>query len=540
MTGTPTAGILRQFNEAGFLGPVRLLTRRECRSLMSYLDSRDRPTAAEWPKGAAVTDWLLYRLAANPRLLELVKLILGEDVVLWGCSIVRRGPKEVHPWHVDIETSAPDGRCISVWIGLENTKRNGALELIAGSHAVDKVVQQIQWERGYRRGEPTTEAVLGWARERNGAAALAKPQVDDGDALLFDGRLWHGSRNLRRSGTRTALLLQFASADTPISMHDETALEWPFPPALKPPVIVLHGGVTDEDTNRLVRPPSRAEGSAMLSTCVIPLDLPLEEQPGGGWKSYQLFGGATPVVDHMNCHASVLSAGESPHQPHGHREEELLIVLDGEAELLTADRPSADGARVERAGPGAIAYYPAFQNHGIRNPGPGPVTYVMFKWRVNGAKAPSDQILANLFRCPDARSNEVDGWVTQRVMEGPTGWLGQLHCHVSDLAPGAGYEPHVDAYDVAIVTLSGEIETLGREVVPHGVIYYAAGEKHGMRNIGDKPARYLVFEFHPSAIDVGQRLKRKFPFAAKQMLKRAALAMGVDLRQLRERLGSRI
>jgi hypothetical protein len=28
------------------------------------------------------------------------------------------------------------------------------------------------------------------------------------------------------------------------------------------------------------------------------------------------------------------------------------------------------------------------------------------------------------------------------------------------------------------------------------VIYYSAGESHGLRNIGSEPARYLVFEFH--------------------------------------------
>jgi hypothetical protein len=29
------------------------------------------------------------------------------------------------------------------------------------------------------------------------------------------------------------------------------------------------------------------------------------------------------------------------------------------------------------------------------------------------------------------------------------------------------------------------------------VIYYSADELHGMSNIGEEPARYLVFEFHP-------------------------------------------
>jgi mannose-6-phosphate isomerase-like protein (cupin superfamily) len=541
MTGLTPAAI-QEFERRGFVGPIPLLTRAECRSLVQYLAGRGRPAADGWGKGAAVTDWVLYRIAADPRLLDIVKAVLGEDVVLWGCSVVRKHAGEVHPWHVDIETSLPSGHYATVWIGLENSRRNGALELIAGSHAAGKTIQQIQSERGYRRGESPLEEVLGWARELNAEASLARPELDDGDALLFDGRIWHGSRNARRTGTRTALLLQFASSDSPVRMHDEAQLDWPFKQIAepKPPTIVLHG-VGSGETNRLVPPPmpKTPKGRPMLSTCVTLLNLPLEEQPGGGWRPYQLFGGSTRILDHMNCHASVLSAGCCPHPPHVHDEEELLVILDGEAELIIADRPFQDGARVERVGPGTFAYYPAHQHHTIRNPGPAPLTYMMFKWHVDAAKAPPEPIGTGIFHYAEPMPEGAAGWITQPVMEGSTSWLGKLHSHASWLLPGAGYEAHVDAYDVAILTLSGRIETLGQEVLPNSVVYYAAGEKHGLRNVGHEPAHYLVFEFHSSAIDLTRRLPRKLAWVTKQAIKRAALAVGVDLGQLRERMRGR-
>lgn len=538
MTTLASSPSIMEFERLGYLGPIPLLTRAECRSLMRYLVDTPRP-AAGWDKGAAATDWVLYRIAADPRLLDIVKAILGEDVVLWGCSIVRKHSGEVHPWHVDIETSLPTGRYASVWIGLENTRRNGAIELIAGSHAVEKTVQQVQAERGYRRGESSVDEVLGWARALNPEASLARPELDDGEALLFDGRIWHGSRNARSTGTRTALLLQYAFAESPVRMHNEAKLEWPFEPIAepKPPTIVLHG-IGSGETNRLVPPPmpKSPKGKPVLSTSIVPLNLPLEEQPGGGWKPYQLFGGPTRVVDHMNCHVSVLSSGCCPHPPHVHDEEELLIVLDGEAELIIADRPSAAGARIERVSPGSFAYYPAHQHHTIRNPGPGPVTYMMFKWHVNGAKAVPEPIGTGLFRYSEPMPEGASGWIVQPVTEGATSWLGKLHAHASWVSQGAGYDAHVDAYDVAIVTLSGRIETLGQEVLPNSVIYYAAGEKHGLRNVGDEPAHYLVFEFHSSAIDLSRRLPRKLASVTKQALKRGALTVGVDLGQLRARM----
>ena len=62
--------------------------------------------------------------------------------------------------------------------------------------------------------------------------------------------------------------------------------------------------------------------------------------------------------------------------------------------------------------------------------------------------------------------------------------------------PGAGYAPHADPYDVAVIVLEGTVETLGRRVEPCGLIFYKAGEPHGLENPTDHVARYVVFEFH--------------------------------------------
>ena len=82
------------------------------------------------------------------------------------------------------------------------------------------------------------------------------------------------------------------------------------------------------------------------------------------------------------------------------------------------------------------------------------------------------------------------------IVEQSTAYLGKLHAHLTIMQPDAGYTPHVDAHDVAIIVLSGQIETLDQILKPHGVIYYSAGQPHGLRNIGAEPAQYLVFEFH--------------------------------------------
>ena len=46
-----------------------------------------------------------------------LKPLLGDDIILWGASVMIRKAGDVHDWHTDIESSARDGRFVSVWVG---------------------------------------------------------------------------------------------------------------------------------------------------------------------------------------------------------------------------------------------------------------------------------------------------------------------------------------------------------------------------------------------------------------------------------------
>ncbi|HEY7005280.1 MAG TPA: phytanoyl-CoA dioxygenase family protein, partial [Sphingomicrobium sp.] len=228
------------FARDGFLGPVALLSRDECRAILAELDADQG--RATWSKGN-FPDWLMKGVACKERLVELLLPILGHDVIMWGASVVRRSPEMLHPWHVDVESSAPDGRFVTAWIGLDKVTRGSGLRLIAGSHRC-KTIQQLRYEAGRSRTEHSNEWVLSRASEEDPDTRLVQPEVSDGDAILFDGRMWHGSFNASKE-TRTALLLQFAAADSPVRIPD--GLDWPFRFLEKPwpPVVLVHGKADD-------------------------------------------------------------------------------------------------------------------------------------------------------------------------------------------------------------------------------------------------------------------------------------------------------
>jgi uncharacterized cupin superfamily protein len=483
------------FSHHGFMGPVPLFTRAQCALIMRHLHHGDSPEPLTWEKGRAASDCFFLQLATRPALLARLRSLLGNDILLWGASLITREPNQVHPWHTDIESSASGGRFVSVWIGIENTSRESALQLITGSHAIGRTIQQVAHEHGVRRGEASAAAVLDWAHEVVPSARFVQPAMNNGDALFFDGRLWHGSENIRTTGARTALLFQYAAAGAPVKMPDFSQLEWPFRFKHSRVPVLLVSGSDSTRTNYIVPPPAPA--MTVLTSQFRPLKLPLPEDRVRRWRPQHFFAGATPNVSRMSAHVSVLSPGYSPHAPHAHPEEEILIILDGEAELVIARNESGFDARRERLGAGSFVYYPAFQFHTIHNAIATPITYLMFKW--TGApretEAPLETTLNKTGRI--GRTSNLP-FATEVVCEGPTHYLAKLHAHMTELQPGAGYARHEDDHDVAIVVLSGIAETLGHRLEPHSLVYFPAGEMHDMKNPGPGIARYLVFEFHGS------------------------------------------
>lgn len=246
---------------------------------------------------------------------------------------------------------------------------------------------------------------------------------------------------------------------------------------------------------RSVRPASVPR--LRLNSLVHPLEVPLPSDGVKGWKPYGIFNGSTRGLKTLSCHVSVLARDVSPHPPHSHRDEEVLMLLSGEVDLVVPDMgASGQGERVCLR-PGEFVYYPSDYAHTLQTTSSSPANYLMFRWSAGVRR--TDPVLGyGLFDPFEHGSTDesADGFSPQLVFEGPTRFLRKLHCHATTLSAGRGYDSHVDEHDVVIVVLEGEVETLGRRVLPHGVVFYAAGEPHAMHNPGRTAAKYVVFEFH--------------------------------------------
>jgi quercetin dioxygenase-like cupin family protein len=87
----------------------------------------------------------------------------------------------------------------------------------------------------------------------------------------------------------------------------------------------------------------------------------------------KFFQAPTPTLKELECHVTTLNPGQSPHAPHQHPDEEVIIIREGTVEVL-------NNGEIKRIGPGSVIFQASNQLHSIRNVGDTPATYHVFKW----------------------------------------------------------------------------------------------------------------------------------------------------------------
>jgi quercetin dioxygenase-like cupin family protein len=74
---------------------------------------------------------------------------------------------------------------------------------------------------------------------------------------------------------------------------------------------------------------------------------------------------------------TTLNAGETPHPPHKHPDEELIIIKEGVIEATV-------NGQTKRVGPGSALFMASNQLHGVRNAGQTEAAYHVIRWKSPG------------------------------------------------------------------------------------------------------------------------------------------------------------
>ena len=83
--------------------------------------------------------------------------------------------------------------------------------------------------------------------------------------------------------------------------------------------------------------------------------------------------GDTPASSNFATGRFVLEPGKTPHAPHTHIEEEVMVIESGHGEIF------CDG-KTTKVGPGSVMYTTPNTSHGITNTGSEPIVFYYIKW----------------------------------------------------------------------------------------------------------------------------------------------------------------
>ena len=86
-----------------------------------------------------------------------------------------------------------------------------------------------------------------------------------------------------------------------------------------------------------------------------------------------VFDAPTPTLSNFECHITTLNPGESPHAPHRHADEEVMILKEGTVAAIQGDQTNIVTA-------GGIIFEASNELHGMKNIGTNRATYFVLKY----------------------------------------------------------------------------------------------------------------------------------------------------------------
>lgn len=143
-------------------------------------------------------------------------------------------------------------------------------------------------------------------------------------------------------------------------------------------VLALLGGIA---IGVAASAPGHSAAGVLSSTAISWEDIQARASGKGVTKAKQVFRDPTATLDELELHVSTLPAGQSPHPPHKHPDEEIIIIKEGTVEALV-------NGQTRPVGPGSVIFQASNQMHTLHNVGDTPAVYHVIRWNSPGMLKP--------------------------------------------------------------------------------------------------------------------------------------------------------
>ena len=133
---------IKRYNDTGFSFPHRAMSNDDAATYLAKLEAYEKksggPINGKWRyKSHLVFPWF-NELMRHPPILDLVRSILGNDLMVWTTHIYPKEPSDGRfiSWHQDSAHWGLDSnQVLTVWVALTDaTRENGCMRMLPGSH----------------------------------------------------------------------------------------------------------------------------------------------------------------------------------------------------------------------------------------------------------------------------------------------------------------------------------------------------------------------------------------------------------------------
>jgi len=207
----------KHYDNAGYHFPIRAISEEQASNYRQQLEAAEAQVASDPAlkklmqlQPAAVLNFA-DEIARLPSIVDPVKQILGEDVLLWNATFFVKEPRSPSyiSWHQDLKYWGMDeSHEVTAWLALSNvTTATGCMKFVPESHKLDLVnhVDTFHENNLLSRGQELAVDV----NEDEAVHVELKP----GEMSLHHGKLFHGSSPNNTDDRRIGLALRYISTN---------------------------------------------------------------------------------------------------------------------------------------------------------------------------------------------------------------------------------------------------------------------------------------------------------------------------------------
>jgi non-haem Fe2+, alpha-ketoglutarate-dependent halogenase len=210
-----TPNQIEQFNRDGYLKPFRIFDETETDDLRDYFDRLLAKVLADGGNSYSISTahakfGRVYDVLTHPRIVTLVRDLLGENVIAWGSHFFCKMPGDgkTVSWHQDASYwPLTPAHAVTVWLAIDDADRgNAAMKFIPGSHHYGHLT--------YKMSEDSESNILDQTVEN--AEGIGQPVYDElkaGECSLHSDLLLHGSEANNSDRRRCGLTLRYCAAE---------------------------------------------------------------------------------------------------------------------------------------------------------------------------------------------------------------------------------------------------------------------------------------------------------------------------------------